>query len=177
MAFHYQNLIQETDFKYPEFEKQYEQIKKFARYQVNEVRRTHKVVTAKELFTKARSICKPTCYMKGETLEFPKKQERLLLVTNILFPDDGEFLKLLQDRYDVSKETCYQLKDTFNWFKKEDEDYLDGTMDGIVHHYIPNFDLIAEELKMRTFDEFIIWKLLEIMYIKPDLLEKEKQKI
>lgn len=173
MAFHYQNLIQEKDFKNEDNLEKYMAIKKYALHSLFEFKITHPIITGKHLWKLAIESSKNASY---QNFSFHTNLDKILIITNILIPDDEYFIQKLISYYHVDLEKCYKLREVFNELDKKDKDFLDGTMEGLVRYYIPNFDVIAQDLKMNINDEFIIYKLFEIMHFKNELLEDEKQK-
>lgn len=178
MAFHYQNLIQEKDFLYPNIMDKYKEIKLFADSRVYNLRKTKKQILMKNLINTAKtSVAKQVRLDKNTIFTFNKRQERILIVNNILFNDDEYFINKILNDYNVSIESIYNLKDVLNELDRKDEDYLDGTMEALVRYHIPAFDIIAKDLNIGYYNEFIIWKLMEIVYLKPELLEHKKELI
>lgn len=173
MAFHYQNIIQEKDYNYPEFKEQYKALLKYTARKLKEFRKNHYRPKMKEIWEFAARSCVKEGYLsQTEKVSFPKKQERLLIITNILFPDNEDFLNTLKTFYNVDKETCEKLGFFVNDIDKKDGDFLDSTMEGVVRYHLPVFDTIKSDLGLNVGDEFIIWKLMEIMYIHPDVFDK-----
>ncbi len=173
MAFHYQNIIQEKEYNYPEFEEQYAIILKYTAKRLRDFKKSHPHPKMKDIWQlAARSCVKETHISPNELINFPRKQERLLIITNILFPDNESFLNTLKTFYNVDKETCEKLKFFINDLDKKDGDFLDSTMEGIIRYHLPVFDTIKDDLSLNVGDEFIIWKLMEIMYIHQDIFDK-----
>lgn len=173
MAFHYQNLIQEKDYTYPEFKDQYKDVLRYTAHKLKIYRKKHSKIYMRDLWNYARQACTKTYHLPGyDKVEFPKRQERILIVTNIIFPDNDDFLETLKAAYSVCKEDCENLKKSLNELDRQDGDFLDSTMEGIVRYHIPAFDSMKKDLKLGVGDEFIIWKLMEIMYLDPDTFEK-----
>lgn len=176
MAFHYQNLIQEKDFNYNNFEERYKAIKKYSISKLKEFKSKNHIIAPRHVWECAkRSSNNPIYEYNGKEYKFNNRQEKILIITNILFPDENYFLQKFF-KYNVELENCFKLKCVLNELDRNDKDFLDGTMEGLVRYYIESFDSIAKDLQMSGNNEFIIYKLMEIIYFSPELLEKTKQK-
>lgn len=181
MAFNYKNIIQEKDIGYEGFNTKYIEIKEYSKYKYMNYRRKKRTINMKECWDLARRVAVKETYVGSPDNKvcFKKGVERKLIVTNILFPDEEKFMDLLCNEYKISIESCIKLKEAINILDKEDGDFLNGTLEGIVRYYIPTFDAIAHSLKMNASNEFIIWKLMEILYLNKELVKKyeDKEKI
>lgn len=49
-------------------------------------------------------------------------------------------------------------------------------MEGLVRYYIPAFDLIKENMNLAVYDEFIIWRLMELLYTSKNKVNQNYQK-
>lgn len=176
MAFHYQNIIKAKDFKYEEVNEKYKEIKKYAYYRLESMKRRKRNVQMRDILELVKtSVAKKVRLDQNTVISLEKREERILLINNIIFPDDEYFIKTLIEDYNVDIENIYKLKDSIESLNRKDKDFLDGTMEGIVRYYIPSFDIIDSDLKLGNFNEFIIWKLMEIIYLNPFLLEVKKE--
>lgn len=176
MAFHYQNLIQEKDFSYPEFGEHYAFIKEVVLITKKRIAYNGKT-SFKHLLTTASTVAQnPYFYLNKDQKLKPNRVERILFITNFLFSDNKEFIDNLIEKYNIDIEGCYKLKEVLNTLNRADKDFLDSTMDALVNYHIPNFSIIKAEYGLEKTDEFIIWKLMEILYFYPELLEKQAQK-
>ena len=177
MAFHYQNILQERDLQYEGFEEQYQFILEYTKYRLEYYMGTHTRVTMRNLqdlaITSLRS--KGTFFHKPFSLI--KRQEKLLVVNNILFHNREQFLKSIFEKTDTTLESCYKLKNVLNELDRKDGDYLDSTMEGLVRYYIPAFDTIKINMNIHLYDEFIIWRLMELLYTSEDVVIENYQKI
>lgn len=176
MAFHYQNLIQEKDFQYEDMDKRYERVKDYTKICLREFKKKNNIITTRQLWKLAIASSDKAFYTEKAKKIYFNRQEKILIITNILFSDEEKFVTKLFSHYEIDLEKCYKLKDVLNELDRKDEDFLDGTMEGLVRYYIPPFDVIAKDLSMNVNNEFIIYKLMEIMYFNPSILEKAKQK-
>jgi hypothetical protein len=173
MAFHYQNLIQEKDYQYPGFQSQYNDILKYTTSKLRDFRRTHYRPKMKDFWEYARVCCRTEVHIsKDEKFTFSKRQEKILIINNILFPDNYDFLNTLKEGYRLEKEDCENLRQVLNELNRKDKDFLDSTMEALVRNYLPSFDAMRSDLSLNIGDEFIIWKLMEIMYLDQDVFNK-----
>lgn len=107
----------------------------------------------------------------------PKRQEKILVVTNILFHNQENFLRSIFQDTNTTLESCYKLKTVLNELDRDDKDYLDSTMEGLVRYYMPAFDSIRMNMHLKMYDEFIIWRLMELLYTSKDMVNENYQKI
>lgn len=176
MAFHYQNILQERDLQYEEFEKQYQFILEYTKYKFEYYMRTHTRVSMKNLQDLAVTSLKTKGIFACKTFSLTKKQEKILVVNNILFNNQEQFLKGIFEKTDTTLENCYKLKAVLNEIDRKDKDYLDSTMEGLVRHYIPAFDSIKVNMNIGMYDEFIIWRLMELLYTSEGVVNENYQK-
>lgn len=175
MAFHYQNLLLEKEIHYPEFQEHYPLIQKEALKKLNSYEKMYHVHTYIKIRLANDRITNPTIRLNENERLTLNRVEKLLLATNIVFDNNEKFLDVLKT-YNVQMENCIELKTVLNELDKKDKDFLDGTINGLVHHYIPTWDMIKEYYGIKNNDDIILTKLLEISYLYPELLEKSKQK-
>lgn len=111
---------------------------------------------------------------KAEALPL-NRIEKLLLVTNIVFDNSEKFLDVLINKCHVQIENCMELKEALNNLDKKDKDFLNNTIDALVNHYIPTWNMVKEYYGIKNNDDIILTKLLEVIYLYPELLEKQKK--
>lgn len=177
MAFHYQNILQEKDLQYENFHEQYQFILKYTKYRLNYFMDTHTRVTMKQLQNLAVTSIRTKGIFMHENFSLPKRQEKILVVTNILFHNQENFLRSIFQDTNTTLESCYKLKTVLNELDRDDKDYLDSTMEGLVRYYMPAFDSIRMNMHLKMYDEFIIWRLMELLYTSKDMVNENYQKI
>lgn len=50
-------------------------------------------------------------------------------------------------------------------------------MEGLVRFYLPCFDRIKMGMNIWKLDEFIIWRLMELLYLQPDVVKYTYKKV
>lgn len=176
MAFHYQNILQECDLQYEGFEKQYQFILEYTKYKFEYYMDTHTRVSMKNLQSLVTTSLTTKGVFANKTFSLKKRQEKILVVNNILFHNQEQFLRNIFEKTDTTLENCYKLKEALNELDRKDKDYLDSTMEGLVRYYIPAFDLIKENMNLAVYDEFIIWRLMELLYTSKNKVNQNYQK-
>lgn len=175
MAFNYQNLLLEKEIQYSEFEKQYILLKDFSKRQLNNYR----------YFKRKINISTLEKLNLGNKLLITSKQinrnfndiEKLLFVLNVTFDDEKKFIDTLINKYNIEITNCYELKDILNTLDKTDGEFLNSTIEALVNNYLQNWNLAIEYYGIQKNEDIVLAKLLEIMYLRPELLEKENRKI
>lgn len=174
MAFHYQNLLQEEDLKYDGFEKQYELIIDYTHNLLANYYQNHRRFTMRSL----QKLAKDSIQTNNKPIMLSKRQEKILTINNILFGTNiNELPQHIFSDGKTSLEDCYKLKNVLNELNCRDKDFLDGTMEGLVRYHLPCFDRVKMEFNIWEWDEFIIWRLMELLYLKPELVQYEYEKV
>jgi len=173
MAFHYQNLLLENDVTYPDFEKRYALLSRMVTVEMNFYKDFHRKwpTHAVEKINAANKI------MRKENInKCFNRTEKLLMLTQIVMPSHEEFVDTLINKWQIDMEQCCALKDILNTLDRNDKDYLDGTIDALVNHHIPNWKLITTYYGLNQNEDIVLTKLLEIMYLHPEMIEKTNHK-
>lgn len=174
MAFHYQNIIKEKDFQYAGIEERYKLIKDFANAKLINMRRNKKNIKIKDILEVARINSGKEIRIDISTKISLSKVERILVINNIIFPDDEYFIERVLEDYKVDKKKILDLKEVIDSLNRKDGDFLNGTLEGLVRYHIPQFDLMADDIELGNYNEFLIWKLMEITYLNKNLLDEKR---
>lgn len=173
--FNYQNLLLEKDVDNEQIKERYPIIKKCTNVLINKGYSSFN--TKSDLVNLAKRNLNQTIFMtKNFKFTAKNKTEKLLLVTNTLFNNDDNFIRILKE-YNVDINRCHELKDLLNSLDRNDKDYLNGTIAAWIELYIPTFGLIADYYGLKNNNtDFILVKLLELMYLHPEKLIHEQSK-
>ena len=178
MAFHYQNLLQEHDLQYEGFREKYDFILEYTKEQLLHYYSTHRKVSMQALHDLAKTSIRTNGIFREQPFTLEKRQEKILVINNILFGTNlASIPQHIFSDNKTSLEDCYKLKDVLNELNPKNKDFLDGTMEGLVRFYLPCFNRVKMEMNIWKWDEFIIWRLMELLYLKPELVQNEYEKV
>ena len=180
MYVNYKNLLKKELVLLPETMAEYERIKRFSEHAKDKNEILRFPFTTSEQFEQAKILVniQKKVHNGAVVLYVNTFTKKWLLLTGMTFPNDEAFLQTLI-RYGITLEQCREFSEQIESFLmrvneiKQPNEELELLLTNTLT--IQNLQKIKQYYSLKNM-EVIINKILEISYIHPELLKKQKEK-